>query len=43
MLKLKNPKNFTYTLIKNKINKLKIKDLNNKNLLTDSVAFQLQL
>ena len=38
MLKLKNPKNFTYTLIKNKINKLKIKDLNNKNLLTDSVA-----
>jgi len=38
MLKLKNPKNFTYTLIKKKINKLKIKDLQNKNLLNDKVA-----
>ena len=38
MLKLKNPKNFNYTLIKKKINKLKMKDLQNKSLLTDKVA-----
>jgi len=38
MLKLKSPKNFNYTLIKKKINKLKMKDLQNKSLLTDKVA-----
>ena len=38
MLKLKNPKNFTYALVKKKINKLKMKDLLNKNLLNDKVA-----
>ena len=37
-LKIKNKKNFTYILVKKKINKLKMKDLNNKNLLTDKVA-----
>ena len=37
-LKIKNKKNFTYNLIKKKINKLKMKDLKNKNLLTDKVA-----
>jgi len=38
MLKLKNTKNFTYALIKKKINKLNIKDLKNKSLLNDTVA-----
>ena len=37
-LKIKNPKNFNYTLIKKKIKNLKIKDLRNKNLLSDEVA-----
>ena len=37
-LKIKNKKNFTYILVKKKINKLKMKDLKNKNLLTDKVA-----
>ena len=37
-LKIKNKKNFTYNLVKKTINKLKIKDLKNKNLLTDKVA-----
>ena len=38
LLKLKNPKNFNYFLIKKKINKLKIKNLKNRNLLSDKVA-----
>ncbi len=38
MLKIKNPKNFTYAFIKKKIKNLKMKDLKNKNLLTDKVA-----
>ena len=37
-LKLQNPKKFNYKLIKKKIKNLKIKDLENKNLLTDHVA-----
>ena len=37
-LKIKNKKNFTYNLVKKTINKLKMKDLKNKNLLTDKVA-----
>ena len=37
-LKLENPKKFNYSQIKKKIKKLKIKDLNNKNLLSDKVA-----
>ena len=37
-LKIKNKKNFTYNLVKKSINKLKMKDLKNKNLLTDKVA-----
>ena len=37
-LKIKNKKNFTYNFVKKKINKLKMKDLKNKNLLTDKVA-----
>ena len=37
-LKIKTKKNFTYNLVKKKINKLKMKDLKNKNLLTDKVA-----
>ena len=37
-LKIKNPKNFNYTLIKKKIKNLKMKDLRNKNLLSDEVA-----
>ena len=37
-LKIKYKKNFTYNLVKKKINKLKMKDLKNKNLLTDKVA-----
>ena len=38
MIKLKNPKNFSYSLIKKKMNKLKMKDLQNKGLLSDKVA-----
>ncbi len=37
-LKIKNKKNFTYNLVKKTINKLKMEDLKNKNLLTDKVA-----
>ncbi|MDC0031396.1 (d)CMP kinase [Candidatus Pelagibacter sp.] len=37
-LKLTNNKNFSYSLIKKKIKNLKIKDLQNKNLLSDKVA-----
>ena len=37
-LKIKNKKNFTYNFVKKKINKLKMKDLKNKNLLSDKVA-----
>ena len=37
-LKLTNNKNFSYSLIKKKIKNLKIKDLQNKSLLSDKVA-----
>jgi cytidylate kinase len=37
-LKLKNPKKFRYSLIRKKIKKLKMKDLQNKSLLSDEVA-----
>ena len=37
-LKLKNPKNFNYSLIRKKIKSLKIKNLQNKSLLSDEVA-----
>ena len=37
-LKIQNIKNFNYSLIKKKIKFLKIKDLQNKNLLSDEVA-----
>ncbi len=37
-MKLENPKKFTYSRIKNKINKLKVNHLQNKNLLSDEVA-----
>ena len=37
-LKSKNPKNFNYSLIRRKIKKLKMKDLQNKSLLSDKVA-----
>ena len=37
-LKLRNPKKFNYTFIKQKINILKISKLQNKSLLTDKVA-----
>ena len=37
-LKLENPKKFSYSLIKKKINKLKIIDLQNKSLLSNNVA-----
>ena len=37
-LKLENPKKFSYSLVKKKINNLKIKNLYNKNLLSDKVA-----
>ena len=37
-LKLRNSKNFTYSLIKKIIKNLKIKDLQNKSLLSDKVA-----
>ncbi len=38
LLRIKNIKNFNYKSIKNKINNLKIKDLNNKELLSNKVA-----
>jgi cytidylate kinase len=37
-LRLKNKKKFSYTLIKRKISKIKMKDLRAKNLLSDNVA-----
>ena len=37
-MRLDNPKKFSYALIKKKIKKLNIKDLQNKNLLSDKVA-----
>ena len=37
-LRLKNQKEFTYLFVKNKIKRLKIKNLNNKNLLSDEIA-----
>ena len=37
-LKLDNPKKFSYSLIKRKINNLKINSLQNKNLLSDKIA-----
>ena len=37
-LRLENPKKFSYSLIRKKINNLKIKNLQNKNLLSDKVA-----
>ena len=37
-LKLKNPKKFNNNYIKTKINHLRIKDLSNKNLLSDEVG-----
>ena len=37
-LKLKNPKKFTYLYIKKKVKNLKIKDLQNKELLSDEVG-----
>ena len=37
-MKLENPKKFDFFFIKKKIKKLKIKDLENKNLLSDRVA-----
>ncbi len=37
-LKLKNPKNFSYSLIKKKMKNLKIKDLQKNNLLSDKIA-----
>ena len=43
LLRLKNFKNFNYSLIKKKIKNLKIKDLQNKILLSDNKNFQLLL
>ena len=37
-LRLQNPKKFSYNFIRKKISNLKIKDLQNKNLLSDEVA-----
>ena len=37
-LKLENPKKFSLPLVRKKIGRIKIKDLNNKNLLSDKVA-----
>ena len=37
-MKLRNPKKFKYSIIQNRINKLRLKDLKNKSLLTDKVA-----
>jgi cytidylate kinase len=38
MLKLQNPKKFSYTFIEKKIKKLKLKDLQNKKLLSDEAG-----
>ena len=38
LLRIKDIKNFNYKSVKNKINNLKIKDLNNKELLSNKVA-----
>ena len=38
MLKLKNPKKFTYSFIKKKIKKIKIKDFKNKELLSNEIG-----
>tara|TARA_A100001388_G_scaffold163309_1_gene121909 strand:+ start:7482 stop:8150 length:669 start_codon:yes stop_codon:yes gene_type:complete len=38
LLRIKDIKNFNYKLVKNKINNLKIKDLNDKELLSNKVA-----
>ena len=38
LLRIKDIKNFNYKLVKNKINNLKIKDLNHKELLSNKVA-----
>ena len=40
MLKIKNPKKFTINFAKKKINKLKIKDLNKKNLLSNKIGIE---
>ena len=40
MHKIKNPKKFTINFAKKKINKLKIKDLNNKNLLSNKIGIE---
>ncbi len=37
-IRIKNPKKFNYNFLKKKINKLKIQDLKNKNLLSDKIA-----
>ena len=37
-MKLEHPKNFNYNLIKKKIKNLRIRDLHNRNLLSDKVA-----
>ena len=37
-LKILNPKKFNYSLIKRKMNSLKVKDLQNKDLLSDKIA-----
>ena len=39
-LKIKKPKEFSYSLVKKFIKKIKIKDLNNKKLLSDSVGIE---
>ena len=39
-LNIQNQNNFNYSLIKKKIKKIKIKNLNDKTLLTDKVAIQ---
>ena len=40
MHKIKNPKKFNINFAKKKINKLKIKDLNNKNLLSNKIGIE---
>ena len=42
-LKIENPKKFNHSLIRKKINILKMKDLQNKNLLSDKVAVSASL
>ena len=39
-LKIKKPKEFSYSLVKKFIKKIKIKDLNNKKLLSDSIGIE---